>query len=105
MKRIEKHIELLDQILTNVKVQENKVSRLKGNISKFKNTNYQSLDDFYSESYYTFDIDSSLLYKHRLHELEISERALDWWKRRYTRVLGDLYSLSIKVFNEPKKVQ
>ena len=34
MKRIEKHIELLDQILTNVKVQENKVSRLKGNISK-----------------------------------------------------------------------
>lgn len=75
-----KQLELLEQILTNITQAEFRVDSAK---------NCLKVDAFL------------LTYgcERLLDDVELSEKALEWWHRRYIRALGELYTMSHKQFN------
>ena len=79
MKDIKKQLDLLDQVLTNIQQAELRVESAKKNLE---------VDAFLM----TIGVDKLL------EDVTISQKALNWWKRRFTRVLGDLYTISNKQF-------
>ena len=79
MKEIKKQLDLLDQVLTNIQQAELRVESAKKSLE---------VDAFLM----TIGVDKLL------EDVTISQKALNWWKRRFTRVLGDLYTISNKQF-------
>ena len=79
MKEIKKQLDLLDQVLTNIQQAELRVESAKKSLE---------VDAFLM----TIGVDKML------EDVTISQKALNWWKRRFTRVLGDLYTISNKQF-------
>jgi len=79
MKEIKKQLDLLDQVLTNIQQAELRVESAKKSLE---------VDAFLM----TIGVDKLL------EDVTISQKALKWWERRFTRVLGDLYTISNKQF-------